>query len=398
MEEKKRKVLVQGPEETPDSGADIRSGCAANTAEDGGKKQRKRGAEGSSGRRKTRLLPVWIFLILCVVCAGGYYYYYNRPEQKLARAMEAADTLLEEGRYEEAAGKYAEAAEIDTGFVAAREGRLRALTGQADLLAGQEGISERARGCELYRQILELSETQTGESEYIRLLNEETQKKLEQVRAGIAADYTSVETEMVTDDRSGTVKGADGTEKSYSWYYDLVRVSDPEYPYAEEINTVLEQERDAFFERTKDFSGTVASSGAQEGDFRDYTGLAGIYTGEGLLCIRSAEVRIQGSSRRNEYTGRTFRLSDACELTLADLVKKTESGLRRLLERRLREWFALEGYRNISRSALEDYVQDTPPEAFKFCFRDDGKLCLVIDQTIPFFTFGSEILEIPLEE
>ncbi|MBQ8985624.1 MAG: hypothetical protein IJ100_00015, partial [Lachnospiraceae bacterium] len=60
--------------------------------------------------------------------------------------------------------------------------------------------------------------------------------------------------------------------------------------------------------------------------------------------------------------------------------------------------FDLEGYRNIPRSALEDYVQDTPPEEFKFCFRDDGKLCLVIDQTIPFFAAGTEILEIPLEE
>ena len=57
-----------------------------------------------------------------------------------------------------------------------------------------------------------------------------------------------------------------------------------------------------------------------------------------------------------------------------------------------------EGYRNISKSDVRDYVEGTDPENYKFSVREDGEICLIIDQEISFFSSADEILEIPLED
>lgn len=378
----------QQPAGTGDA-ASAENGAAApgTPAEEGAKKPRRRGL-------------LWIVLLLCAACAAGYGYYYNLPAQKLERAMQAADELLEQARFKEAADKYLDAIEIDPDNAAAREGFVDSLTGEADSLAAQEDIPVRAQAFELYREIIRQCEDMPADArgEKTQALQEETARKLEALEKEVAGAYETIETSTDMDDRSGRIVQPDGTEKKYTWYYDLVRISDPYYPYAEAINTVLEQERDSFFARTESFPSDAAEAGTGEDESRDYVGVAGVYSGEGLLCIRMAEVRAQGNSRANYYRGVTFRLSDAGVVTLSDLTGRTDSGVRRLVKRRLRDWLDQEGWQNISRSLIEKYVEDTPPDEFKYCIRDDGKLCLVVDQEAPFFTAGTEILEIPLED
>ena len=352
---------------------------------------------GTGGRRGHK--AVLLAAVLIAACAAGYGYYYNLPAQRLDRAMQAADTLMEQAQYEQAVEKYTEASGIDPENEEAREGALLALKGQADALAGSREIADRAGACALYREIRDRgSDIRTEDNaERIDALLEESDEKLENLEQGIAAEYESVETITTTDDRSGKVIRPDGSETPYTWHYDLVQIEDPWYPYADEINAILARERDNFFARSDSTPPQTAAAGTADGEYRDYVGVAGIYSGEGMLSIRMAEVRVQGTSRVNYYRGVTLRLSDAEPVSLADLTGKTESGVRRLVRRSIAGWVEDEGYRDISQSVIEDYAEETDLDAFKYCIREDGKACLLIDQEVPFFRTATEILEIPLE-
>ena len=339
-------------------------------------------------------LAAGLILLLLAAAAGGWYYY-NLPAQRLQRALREADGLMEEEHYEEAAAVYAQAGEIVAEDPAARDGYIRARLLSADRLAGSEDISLRGQACALYEEVISLSEGAEGS---------EASRKLTALREKNAASFDAVRCETVREDRSGSVALADGSEVPYTCYYDLVQIKEDYYPYADRINEALTQQMNAFFSEEKndpatlirDAAGGPEAAGAQ-GDWRDYVGEAGIYSGQGLVSIRMAEVRIHGQARSNYYRGRTFRLSDARELTLADLTGKSGSSLRRLARHRIWAWLEDQGYREISKSDVEDYVEDTDPDAFKFCIREDGTLCLVIDQEVPFFSSEDEILEIPLE-
>ena len=215
----------------------------------------------------------------------------------------------------------------------------------------------------------------------------------------IAASCKSVDCETVREDRSGVVMEPDGTQISYLWYYDQVRVIDEYYPYAEQINSSLSAGMDAFFNtESNDPSAALVKASDRQGEWQDYVGAAGIYSGDGLLSIRMAEVRVHGNTHSNYFRGQTFRLSDAQRLTLLDLTDRTKSSLRRMVRRRI--WAFLEegGYRNISKADVRDYVESTDPEDYKFCIMEDGTICLIIDQEMSFFSAEDEILEIPLED
>ena len=214
----------------------------------------------------------------------------------------------------------------------------------------------------------------------------------------IAEDYDSVQCETVREDRSGKVVLTDGTEVPYTWYYDLVQIRDDNYPLADEINAVLEAQKDAFFsgEQTNPSTGIGGVITRAEGDYQDYVGEAGIYSGKGILSIRMAEIRSAGLARAGFFRGKTFRLSDGKELTLADVTDRTDSGLKHLVKKKIREWFENEGYSSVSMSDVEDYIDQTAPEELKFCIREDGIVYLAVDQEMPFFTGAGEILEIPL--
>ena len=110
-----------------------------------------------------------------------------------------------------------------------------------------------------------------------------------------------------------------------------------------------------------------------------------------------AHVRNIGGTQSNDYCGRTFRLSDGGEVSLGDLTGKTDIGLRRFVRRAIWSWLQQEGYTEILKSDVEDYVEDRRADEYKFCIRDDGTLCLVIDQSVPFFADRQQTLEIPLE-
>ena len=75
----------------------------------------------------------------------------------------------------------------------------------------------------------------------------------------------------------------------------------------------------------------------------------------------------------------------------------TDIGLRRTVRRRIWSFVEQQGYTDILKADVEDYVEKTDPADFKYCIRDDGTLCLIVDQTAPFFEGRQEILEIPLE-
>ena len=156
---------------------------------------------------------------------------------------------------------------------------------------------------------------------------------------------------------------------------------------------------DAFFNsESNDPSAALVKAADRQGDWQDYVGAAGIYSDQGLLSIRMAEVRVHGNTQSNYFRGQTFRLSDAQRLTLPDLTDRTESSLRRMVRRRIWAFLEEEGYRNIPKSDVRDYVEGTDPENYKFSVREDGEICLIIDQEISFFSSADEILEIPLED
>ena len=85
------------------------------------------------------------------------------------------------------------------------------------------------------------------------------------------------------------------------------------------------------------------------------------------------------------------------KLSLEDIAGVTDIGLRRMVRRRIWSWFEQEGYSDIKKSDIEDYVEEIDPSEFKYSIRDDGTVCLIIDQTAPFFEDRQEILEIPLD-
>lgn len=358
-------------------------------------------SEADAPVKKRRILPgiIAAVILAAAACAGGKYYYYNLPEQRLSRIMEQAEQDMLNGEYEAAMAAYGSALDIDALDPGARLGRVRALSLQADGLAGSADIASKAKACEYYGQVISMAkeyEMTDGEGDELAGAARERISGLEEE---IAASCTSVDCETVREDRSGVVMEPDGTQIPYLWYYDQVRIRDEYYPYAEKINSFLSAGMDAFFNtESNDPSAALIKAADREGDWQDYVGEAGIYSGGGLLSIRMAEVRVHGNVRSNYFRGQTFRLSDAERLTLPDLMDRTQSSLRRMVRRRIWAFLEEEGYRNISKSDVRDYVENTAPENYKFCVMEDGKIYLIVDQEMSFFSSADEILEIPLEE
>lgn len=404
---------------------------------------------GSSGL-KWKAALVLLVLILAG-CAYGWHYW-NLPEQQLKRTLQQSEEFLAAGDYENAAEGFARAMEIDAGNTEAVGGWLQARMAIADAAAEAGGdIPERARVCGLYEEIIAFCDEKTDssvtekaaaapdEGDTSETAAAEGVSKQEAVESGtpvnpekaessdftgyggelapivgpardaaadrlaalrreIASDYKSVKCETVREDRSGTVVLTDGTEVPYTWYFDLVQINDENYPLADEINNVLVAQKEAFFsgEQTNPSAGIGGVVTLTEGDYQDYVGEAGIYSGEGILSIRMAEIRSAGTARAGFFRGKTFRLSDGKELTLADVTDRTDSGLKHLVKKKIREWFENEGYSSVSMSDVEDYIDETDPEELKFCIREDGIVYLAVDQEMPFFTGAGEILEIPL--
>lgn len=361
----------------------------------------KETAEKITAPEKKRNFPALIaaVILIAAICAGAKYYHYNLPAQRFSRIMKQAEQNMLDGEYETAMAAYESALEINSGDPDARLGRIRALSLQADGLAVAQDTPSKARACACYRQVISMAkeyemtdgegkETADAAGEKIPVLEEE-----------IAGACTSVDWEITREDRSGTVMEPDGTRIPYLWYYDQVKITDEYYPYAEKINSSLVAGMDAYFNsESNDPSAALVKAADRQGEWQDYVGAAGIYSDQGLLSIRMAEVRVHGSTQSNYFRGQTFRLSDAQRLTLPDLTDRTESSLRRMVRRRI--WAFLEegGYRNISKSDVRDYVEGTDPENYKFSIREDGEICLIIDQEISFFSSADEILEIPLED
>ena len=393
---------------------------------------------GSSGG-KWKIVLVLLAIILAG-CAYGWHYW-NLPEQQLKRILQESEEFLAEGDYENAASGFTRAMEIDPDNTGAVEGWLKARMAIAEEAAQAGGdIAGRARVCGLFEEIISFCDEKTdhagseadvsapnagGTSEaaasaagekpekteasdsagdgghlaaIVGPVREEAADRLARLRREIAEDYDSVQCETVREDRSGKVVLTDGTEVPYTWYYDLVQIRDDNYPLADEINAVLEAQKDAFFsgEQTNPSTGIGGVITRAEGDYQDYVGEAGIYSGKGILSIRMAEIRSAGLARAGFFRGKTFRLSDGKELTLADVTDRTDSGLIHLVKKKIREWFENEGYSSVSMSDVEDYIDQTAPEELKFCIREDGIVYLAVDQEMPFFTGAGEILEIPL--
>ena len=404
---------------------------------------------GSSGG-KWKAALVLLILILAG-CAYGWHYW-NLPEQQLKRSLQKAEEFLAQGDYENAAAGFERAMEIDAENTDAVGGWLQARMAIADAAARAGGdIPARTRVCGLYEEIIAFCDEKTdhagtdreaavpdagdtseaaaaGEAAtqeamgsaadenpekteasdsagdgghlaaIVEPVREEAADRLVRLRREIASDYESVKCESVREDRSGKVVLTDGTEVPYTWYYDLVQIRDENYPLANEINAVLEAQKEAFFsgEQTNPSAGIGGVISQAQGDYQDYVGEAGIYSGQGILSIRMAEIRSAGTARAGFFRGKTFRLSDGKELTLADVTDRTDSGLKHLVKKKIREWFENEGYSAVSMSDVEDYIEQTAPEELKFCIHEDGIVYLAVDQEMPFFTGAGEILEIPL--
>ncbi|MDO4409400.1 MAG: hypothetical protein Q4C16_10760 [Eubacteriales bacterium] len=394
-----------------------------------------------SGRLFLKVLLAAAVLILAG-CAYGWYYW-NLPEQQLTRVLKSADELLAAKDYEGASSGFMQAMEIDGNDLRAIEGYLTArmeAAAEAEEKAGRD-IPARARVCALLEEIIAfcderaegtddaagtdhtasagssqeaasaqstVSTEDTGTATAVRASAEDTgtvtairssaADKLERLRKEIAEDYESVKCRTEKDDRSGHVILTDGTEIPFTWYYDLVQIDDEYYPLADQINASLQSGKEAFFAggQTDPSAGISGSGPVEEGEYIDYVGEAGIYSGDGLLSIRMAEIRSSGKARAGFFRGKTFRLSDGKELTLADVTDRTDSGLKHLAKKKIREWFEQEGYTSVPLSEVEDYVDDTDPRNLKFYVAEDGTAFLVIDQEAPFFAAAGEILEIPL--
>lgn len=356
--------------------------------------------------KKGRKKYVIITLIVVLAAAAFGWYSYNLPARRLERALKKADALLEQQNYEEASAAYGQAQNIDGVSPEALQGQILAEMYRADKAAGEAAdIPSRSQACGLYEHVMQLCSDALAavqDPDDVRFTHPESEAetKRDALREGIAADYEQVKYTTETVDRSGSVRLPNGTEIPYTQYYDLVQIEDEYYPYAETINTALKQGMDEYFaDPENDLSALVTGKGAaaKEGAYRDYVGVQGVYSGQGLLCVRMAHVRIAGNSQTNDYCGVTFRLSDCARLSLEDIAGVTDIGLRRMVRRRIWSWIEQEGYSDIKKSDIEDYMEKVDPSEIKYCIRDDGTVCLIIDQTAPFFENRQEILQIPLD-
>ena len=370
-------------------------------------KKMDQAAPGSQENKKGNSIKIVIICLAVILAAAGYgWYSYNLPAKRLERALQKADALMEEYNYREASSVYEKAQEIDGVSPEALQGHILAESSMADELAAEASdIPSRAQACDSYARIVQLCDdamaaVQDASDVRFTQPRSDAEKKRTDLQKEIAADYGKVECTVETEDRSGSVTIPDGSEIPYTQYFDLAKVQDEYYPYSEIINTALKQEMDDYFaDPANDISAAVRSAGAAAEDaaYRDYVGVEGFYSGQGLLCVRMAHVQVHGRSQKNDYCGMTFRLSDGAQLSLPEAAEITDIGLRRAVRRRIWSWIEQQGYTDISKADVEDYVEDTDPSDFKFCIRDDGTLCLILDQTVPFFEGRQEIMEIPLE-
>ncbi len=369
--------------------------------------EKKNDASAAGGQNNGKIKKyAAIVLVLILAAAGFAYYNYNLPEKRLARALEKADALLEAKNYEEASAAYEEAEEISGVSPEALEGHILSELYRADELAAKASdIPSRAQACDCYGQVVLLCDAAAATledpaDERFARPRADADAKRTALQEEIAAGYEKVESYVETEDRSGSFLIPGGNEVACTQYYDLAIVSDEYYPYADKINASLQKQKDDYFaDPENEPSSLLAKAGVTDKDAacRDYVGVEGTYSGEGLLCIRMAHVQNIGGTQSNDYCGRTFRLSDGEEVSLGDLTGKTDIGLRRFVRRALWSWLQQEGYTEILKSDVEDYVEDLEADEYKFCIRDDGTLCLVIDQSVPFFADRQETLEIPLD-
>ena len=109
--------------------------------------------------KKKRIFPALIVAVILIAaaCAGGRYYYYNLPEQRFSRIMEQAELDMQSGEYETAMTAYESALEINSLDPDARMGRVRALSLQADGLAGKTDNPSKAKACEYYGQVISMT-------------------------------------------------------------------------------------------------------------------------------------------------------------------------------------------------------------------------------------------------
>lgn len=355
-------------------------------------------------KRSGIVLKLFIFLAAAVLAGlGGYWYYWNLPEQRMARAFEEARVLMQAEEYEAAAGKFREVLEIDSSRSDGMEGYMQALTAAADEeAAAAEDIPSLSRAGSRYEELAGIAEEAAGttDSDLPDHTREYAAGKAQELRDRILKLYQSVTCTTARDDRSETISLPDKEEIPYTRYYDLVQIEDEYYPLADMINGELARARDDFFEDGRIDPSSVIKDmeGGPVSSFMDYAGENGIYSENGLLSIRIAEIQSFGSGKSCFFRGRTYRLEDGKQLFLTDLTGRTDSGIRHLVKKRLRNWLEQEGYTSVSMSDMEDYVEETDPEDYKFFIREDGEICLVIDQEAPFFAAFEDILEIPLEQ
>lgn len=362
-------------------------------------------AEKGKSKGKKIVRYVLICLIIILAAAGYAWYSYNLPARRLERALESADALMEEKNYEEASAAYAQAEGIDGVSPEALEGHIRADLLLADAQAQKASdIPSRAEACVQYEAVIDLCDTASAavgdaESDRFTPYRTDAEEKRAALHTEIAADYEKVDCLVETQDRSGTVTLPDGSEVPYAHYFDLAKVDDKYYPYADKIDKVLQEQMEAFFADSENNPSSAAGKGSadEKAVYRDYVGVEGIYSGQGLLCIRMAHVKKIGTVQSNDYCGIIFRLSDAEQVSLTELTGKTDIGLRRLIRRAIWNWLQQEGYTEIKKAQVEDYVDDTDPADFKYCIRDDGTLCVIVDQSAPFFKDKQQTLQIPLE-
>ncbi len=348
------------------------------------------------------IIAVLIILVIAAYC----FYSYNLPDKRLARALKDADAMMQAENYQEASAAYEAAQRINGVSPEALEGQILAELHITDAMAAEASdIPSRSRVCGRYAFVAKLCDdamADVQDSSDVRFTRPKAyaEQNRTAILQGIAADYEKVNCTVETQDRSGAVNLPDGSQIPYDWYYDLAKVEDEYYPCSDIIDTALKQKMDEYFaDSDNDIASVVESAGgtAKDAVYRDYVGVEGFYSGNGLLCVRMAHVQIPGNTQNNDYCGMTFRLSDGAQVTLPEMVDMTDIGLRRAARRTIWSWVENQGYTDIEKSDVEDYVEDLDPAEYKFCFQDDGTLCLIVDQTAPFFAEREEILEIPLE-
>ena len=358
-------------------------------------------------KRKGFLGKTLLIGAVVILAAAAYgWHSYNLPARRLERTLKKADALMEEKNYEEASEAYEQAEGIDGVSPGALEGHILAELYRADeLSAGDADIPSRAQACDIYMHVMELCDAaaaavQDTSDDTFSKVREEADGKRTSLQKGIAAEYEKIECVTQTVDRSDSIHLPDGSVIPYTHYYDLTELDDDYYPYKENINGVLRQQMDAFFTDEENHPSEdieIDGGSAKEIVYRDYVGSGGYYSGGGLLCVRMAKVQTRGDELKTIYCGTTFRLSDAAQVSLGDLTGRTDIGLRRMVRKKIWAWLTQEGYAEIKKSEVEDYVEDTEPADFKYMIRDDGTVCLIVDQSVPFFADRQEILEIPVE-